>query len=116
MKTRSLLSKALYVTGAVVIGQTFAPALKKVVRPLLVSALGGALVLSDQARTWTATAREEVEDLLAEARYRKQLTDEATESSTESERTLPTGESKITATDSVATAYSARTDWRRLAP
>lgn len=83
MTQGSWMIKALYWTGAIVVAQRIAPGLKKAARPLLATAVGGALALADQARAWTATVREDAEDILAEAQYLK------------TSRTTPTDRAKL---------------------
>lgn len=73
VKQGSLVTRALYWTGAVVVAKRIAPGLKRSARPLLSTVIGGAFVLADQARAWAALAREEAEDILAEARHLKTL-------------------------------------------
>lgn len=57
--------------GAAVLGFLLVPATRKALRPVLVAGLRGLMDLADQAKVSLATAREELEDIVAEAQFER---------------------------------------------
>ena len=57
--------------GAAVLGYLLWPMARQAVRPVVKGAVKGALLLGDRVQELTARAREEMEDLVAEAQFER---------------------------------------------
>ncbi len=68
----TIFKGAMYTAGAMVLGAIIGPTAKKTVRPMIVGAIGRAMMVSKEAKALLLMSREEWEDVVAEARYIKE--------------------------------------------